>query len=168
LRARLDKGYTLIELTVVMALIGLMLTISVPRFRYSLITDNMKSVARRLIGIIRDVRNEAIRERKAYFLHLDIESNRAWVVATGMGEEEGIMARERAFTFPRDVRIVDVWQSERGKQMSGEVAIRFSKKGYIEHTVIHLGAKDDREFTLVLSPFLGTVKSYDKYVDIFK
>jgi hypothetical protein len=32
--------------------------------------------------------------------------------------------------------------------------------------VIHLGAEDGREFTLVLNPFLGTIKVYDKYVDI--
>jgi len=32
--------------------------------------------------------------------------------------------------------------------------------------VIHLGAEDGREFTLLLNPFLAKIKSYDKYVDI--
>jgi hypothetical protein len=59
-----------------------------------------------------------------------------------------------------------VWQKGRGKQIDGEVAIRFSKKGYVDYTAIHLGAEDGREFTIVLSPFLGTIKSYEKYVDI--
>jgi len=36
----------------------------------------------------------------------------------------------------------------------------------VEYTAIHLGAEDGREFTLILSPFLGTIKSYDTYVDI--
>ncbi len=83
-----------------------------------------------------------------------------------MGQEERTMTRERAFALPGDIRIMDVWQKEWGKQVDGEVAIRFTKKGYVEHTVIHLGAEDGREFTLILSPFLGTIKSYDKYVDI--
>jgi len=161
-----DKGYTLIELTVVMVLIGLMLAISIPRVRFSLVTDNLKSTTRRIIGIVRDIRNEAITGQKAYLFHLDLEANRLWVEFAGMGEEERTVAQERSFTFPNDIKILDVWQRTKGKQIDGEVAIRFSKKGYVDYTVIHLGAEDGREFTIVLSPFLGTIKSYEKYVDI--
>jgi len=160
------KGYTLIELTVVVALIGMMLAVSVPRFRYSLITDNLKSVTRRMIGVVKEIRDDAVREQKAYFLYLDLESNKLWVEYPGMGQEEREAIRERAFTFPEDVRIMDVWGQERGKQADGETAIRFTKKGYVEYTAIHLGAEDGRVFTLILSPFLGKIKSYDTYVDI--
>jgi prepilin-type N-terminal cleavage/methylation domain-containing protein len=160
------KGYTLIELTVVIALIGMMLAISVPRLQYSLITDNLKSVTRRMIGVVKEIRDDAVREQKAYFLHLDLESNKLWVEYQGMGQEEREMTRERAFTLPEDIRIMDVWREEWGKQVDGEAAIRFAKKGYVEYTAIHLGAEDGRTFTLILSPFLGTIKSYDTYVDI--
>jgi prepilin-type N-terminal cleavage/methylation domain-containing protein len=160
------KGYTLIELTVVIALIGMILAISVPRFQYSLITDNLKSVTRRMIGVVKEIRDDAVREQKAYFLHLDLESNKLWVEYPGMGQEEREMAKERAFTLPEDIRIMDVWGEERGKQVDGEAAIRFTKKGYVEYTAIHLGAEDGRVFTLILSPFLGTIKSHDTYVDI--
>lgn len=159
-------GYTLIELTVVVVLIGMMLAISIPRFRYSLLNDNLKSVTRRMIGFVKEIRNDAVREQKAYFLYLNLESNKVWVESSGMGQEERVMTRERAFTLPGDIRIMDVWRKEWGKQVDGEVAIRFTKKGYVEHTAIHLGAEDGREFTLILSPFLGTIKGYDKYVDI--
>jgi prepilin-type N-terminal cleavage/methylation domain-containing protein len=160
------KGYTLIELTVVIALVGMMLAISVPRFRYSLITDNLKSVTRRMVGVVKEIRDDAVREQKAYFLFLDLESNKLWVEYAGMGQEERKMTRERAFTLPEDVWITDVWGEERGKQVDGEAAIRFTRKGYVEYTAIHLGAEDGRVFTLILSPFLGTIKSYDTYVDI--
>jgi prepilin-type N-terminal cleavage/methylation domain-containing protein len=160
------KGYTLIELTVVIALIGMMLAISIPRFRYSLITDNLKSVTRRMIGVVKEIRDDAVREQKAYHLYLDLESNKLWIEYPGMGEEEREARRERAFTFPDDIRIMDVWRQERGKQADGELSIRFTEKGYVEYTAIHLGAEDGRVFTLILSPFLGTIKSYDTYVDI--
>ena len=45
-------------------------------------------------------------------------------------------------------------------------SIPFNKKGYTEYTLLHIGAEDGREFTLSLSPFLGSIKSYDKYVDV--
>jgi len=166
--ANTTKGYTLIELAVVIVLIGMMLAVGIPRFRYSLLTDNLKSVTRRMIGVVKEIRNDAVREHKAYFLYLDLESNRIWVESPGMGQEERAMTRERAFTFPEDIRIMDVWRKEWGKQVDGEVGIRFTKKGYVEHTAIHLGAEDGREFTLILSPFLGTIKGHDTYVDIFE
>jgi prepilin-type N-terminal cleavage/methylation domain-containing protein len=165
-RTNTTKGYTLIELTVVVALIGMMLAISVPRFRYSLITDNLKSVTRQMIGLVKEIRDDAVREQKARFLYLDLESNRLWVEYPGMGQEEREMTRERAFSLPEDIRIMDVWGEGRGKQVDGEAAIRFTKKGYVEYTAIHLGAEDGREFTLILSPFLGKIKSYDTYLDI--
>ena len=160
------KGYTLIELTVVIVLIGMMLAVGIPRFRYSLLTDNLKSVTRRMIGVVKELRNDAVRERKAYFLYLDLASNKVWVESQGMGREERELTRQRAFALPEDIRIMDVWRKDQGKQVDGEVAIRFTKKGYVEHTAIHLGEENGREFTLILSPFLGTIKSHDTYVDI--
>jgi general secretion pathway protein H len=85
-----------------------------------------------------------------------------------MGEEEMAMARERAFKFPHGIRILDVWHRGRGKKVDGVAVIRFTKKGYVEQTVIHLGAEDGREFSLALSPFLGKIKVYNRYVDIYK
>lgn len=160
------RGFTLIELTVVVFLIGIMLAVSIPRFRYSLITDDLKLSTRRIIGLITSLRNEAIREQKTYLLHLDIGSNQLWIDFDGITKEEREMAREKAFQLPVDIRIIDVWTKAKGKRIDGEVNIRFSKKGYAEQTVIHLGSEDGREFTLLLNPFLSKIKSYDKYVDV--
>jgi prepilin-type N-terminal cleavage/methylation domain-containing protein len=160
------QGFTLIELTVVVFLIGVMLAVSIPRFRYSLITDNLKSTTRRIVGLITGLRNEAIREQKTYLLHFDIGLNQLWIDFDDITKEEREMAQKKAFQLPVDVRIIDVWTKGKGKRVDGEVSIRFSKKGYAEQTVIHLGAEDGREFTLLLNPFLAKIKSYDKYVDI--
>lgn len=160
------KGYTLIELAVVVILIGLFLGLGIPRFQYAIVTDDLKAATRRIVGVVKGLRNEAIREQKIYIFYLDLEANRLWVELAGMEEEERALAQERAFQFPQSVRILDVWCRGKGKKENGEVAIQFSKKGYVEQTVIHLGAEDGREVSLVLSPFLGTIKIYDKYVDI--
>jgi prepilin-type N-terminal cleavage/methylation domain-containing protein len=160
------KGFTLIELTVVVFLIGVMLAVSIPRFRYSLITDNLKSTTRRIVGLITGLRNEAIREQKTYLLHFDIVSNQLWVDFDDITKEEREMAQEKAFQLPLDVRIIDVWTKGKGKRINGEVNIRFSKKGYVEQTVIHLGAEDGREFSLLLNPFLTKIESYDRYIDV--
>ena len=162
-----QQGFTLIELTVVVFLIGVMLAVSIPRFRYSFITDSLKSTTRRIVGLVKDLRNEAIREQKIYLLHFDIEANQLWIDSDGITDEEREMAQEKAFQLPEDVRIIDIWIKGRGKRFNGDISLRFSKKGYTEQALIHLGAEDGREFTLLLNPFLAKIKTFDTYVDIY-
>ena len=159
------QGYTLIELTVVILLIGLTVLLTVPRFRYSLLTDDLKGTVRRMVGTIRSVKNEAVRERQAFILHFDLETNSFWVEPTKATEEELAVARDNAVQLPEGVRVMDVWSRGKGETAVGQTTIRITEKGYLEPSVIHLGAKDGREFTLILSPFLGKVEVLDKYVD---
>ena len=160
------RGYTLLELTVVIVLVSLMLGVSIPRVRSSLLTDNLKSTSRRITGILKGMRDEAVREQETRIVHFDIGWNRVWVTSADMGEKERMLARDKAFTLPSDVRIMDVWRRGKGKTIDGVATIQFSTKGYVEQSAIHLAAEDDRKFTLVLSPFLGKIKSYNEYVEI--
>ena len=82
-----------------------------------------------------------------------------------MTAEGRTIAQEKAVKLPKGVRILDIWRQGKGKEAAGEITIHFTKKGYVEQSVIHLGAEDGRQFTLILSPFLGKVKVLDKYVE---
>ena len=163
--ANSTKGYTFIELTVVIVLVGLMMTLAVPQIRYVILTDNLKSSTRKIIGIIKNLRSDAIREHKAYVLHFDLESNRFWIDSADMAEEEKARTREEAFSLPGDIRILDVWYRGKGKKADGETSIRFNEKGYTRQSVIHLGSEDGREITIVLRTFMGRVRILENYVE---
>ena len=160
-----EKGYTLIELMVVIVLLGLIFTIATPKIRDTLFRDELKGATRQMVGLISRLRDEAIREHKDYLLHFDLESNRFWFDSPSMTEEERARIAADASPLPGQVHIMDVWISGEGKIMLGEVRIRINKKGYIQQSAIHLGTTDNREFTLLLSPFLRRVEVYDKYID---
>ena len=49
--------------------------------------------------------------------------------------------------------------------MIGEAVIRFSKKGYVQESIIHLASEDQRVFSLVLNPFLGKIEVVADYVE---
>jgi prepilin-type N-terminal cleavage/methylation domain-containing protein len=161
-----ERGFTLIELVVVLGMLGIMLVITVPRFRQALVTNELKSATRKIIGLVDGLRDKAIRENKDYLLHIDFEENRFWVAEADVTEEERILAKDKGFVLPPDVKVIDVWLMSRGKQAAGEIAIRFNRKGYVEKSVIHLGEGEGDRMSLVLAPFLGDVKTYDTYVDM--
>ncbi|NOQ65798.1 MAG: prepilin-type N-terminal cleavage/methylation domain-containing protein [Desulfobacterales bacterium] len=158
------KGYTLIELIVVIVLLGLMFGITVPRFRQNLLSDSLDATSLRLIGFAQDLREKAISGQVSYMLHLDIREKRIWAFASTATEEEQEAARERAYELLADVKIQDVWSWSSGKVFD-EAIIRFSRKGYIEQSMIHLQSEDGREVSLELTPFLGSIKIHEGYVD---
>jgi len=161
-----NRGFTLLELVIVMGLLGLMLVVTVPRFRQALATNELKASIRKIVGLVGEVRDRAIRNHKDYRLHIDIGANRFWVVGDGASAEDVTLARENGFQLPAEVRVLDVWLRSQGKLTAGEVVIRFSRKGYVEKSILHLGAEDGDRMSLLLTPFLGEIKTFDGYHEV--
>ncbi|MBW1852327.1 MAG: prepilin-type N-terminal cleavage/methylation domain-containing protein [Deltaproteobacteria bacterium] len=78
------KGYTLIELIVVIVLLGMIFTLTAPKFRDAILTDNLKSTTRKLVGKIKALRNKTIQNHEAQILRFDLESNMYWVESADM------------------------------------------------------------------------------------
>jgi prepilin-type N-terminal cleavage/methylation domain-containing protein len=159
-----NRGYTLIELSVVVLLIGVMLLIAVPRVWDTLLNDDLKAVTRRLINSAHELRYESVREQTDYILHIDLTHQAFWSYPADTTAEKHAEFRKGAFSLPEGIRIVDVRQADEVRRTEGEAHIRFFRQGYAVPTVVHL-AKDDRAFTLIFNPFLQTVTVYEKYVD---
>jgi len=158
------KGYTLIELIVVIVLLGLMLGITVPKFRQAILSDSLDATSLRIIGLVEDLRERAISNQVSYILHFDMREKKLWSFAGTASEEEQEAAKERAYELPPDVEIVDIWSWSGGK-LYDEATIHFSRKGYVEQSMLHLQSQDGRQLSLELTPFLGSIKIHDGYVD---
>lgn len=159
-----QTGYTLVELTVVIVLIGVMITLAAPRIRSTLLDDGLESVVRHLVNISRELRNESVREQMDYVLHIDLNSGMIWTYAADMTPEKRAERQKGAFRLPANVKIADISRSGQEKQKDGEAEITFYRKGYVQPAVVHL-AREDRFYTIVFQPFSNTVKTYDRYLD---
>ena len=160
-----DRGFTLIELIVVLVVIGIMLSITIPKFRQALLSDSLDTTSMRLIGLVQDLKERAISGHVSYTLYFDIPHKSIWFAATDASEEELAAARESAYELPDDIKIQDIW-SWRSGTFFNEAAILISRKGYVEQSMIHLKSDDGREISLELTPFLGSIKIHEGYVEI--
>ncbi|GAB4334379.1 MAG: hypothetical protein Kow0089_03580 [Desulfobulbaceae bacterium] len=161
------RGFTMVELLVVMLLISLVTAFSIPRIRTGLFSDELKTASRKLVGFLTGVSQDAVRSHRAYELTFDLDKGLVTAMPVGsvvFADDKDQKDPRRKLSLPDGVRIVDVDTAHGGKDEEGGAALYFSDKGYVDKTAIHLRAEDGREMTLVLSPFMGVVRVLDSYV----
>ncbi|HER63645.1 MAG TPA: type II secretion system protein [Desulfobacteraceae bacterium] len=160
------KGFTLIELLVVMLLISLVTAFTLPAMRTSLFSDQLKATARRLVGLVVEVSQDAVGKQTEYVLHFDLANNLVRAVPGTIAETEREETGGKTLEIPESVRVVDISSAHGGKSSQGSATLFFSKKGYVDKTAIHLRSDDGRDMTIVLSPFLGVTRIFDSYIEL--
>ncbi len=162
-----ESAFTLFELLVVCALISVMLAVAVPTLKNSLLTDPLKTSSRQVIGLIKAVREKAVRDQQAYLITFDRTENRIWFLKeSAVGLEDAEENITDVLHLPEPIRILDIWTRSDGKQETDRPTLWVSKQGYIDETLIHLGNDEDEVLSMLFSPFLGNVRITDKYVDL--
>jgi len=156
-------GYTLIELVVVMALISIMFFFAMPRFQDNMLTDQVRKTSRWVITQTRHIKQRAVREKKDYVLHVDMDAEKLWVSTLDMEEEALQKAEEDAFQLSEDVEIMDVEFPIKGKLASGQADIYFYAKGYSDKALIHMQEDHDRQVSFLIEPFLPQTKYIEGY-----
>jgi prepilin-type N-terminal cleavage/methylation domain-containing protein len=159
------RGFTLLELLLVIALAAIILVLAVPSTRDVLTGDNLKKASRQIIGLERKLRVEAVRDQMDYILCLDMSNSAYWVVASDMTQEKQDEIKKRALHLPSDVVITDIVDANNGKKSSGEAKIIFKKNNVCSPAVIHL-AYEEKSMTIVINPFLGVTDIHNQYVDV--
>jgi prepilin-type N-terminal cleavage/methylation domain-containing protein len=161
-----DRGFTLIELTVVIVILGVMLALIIPRLG-ELGEANLKKSCRHLTGMIRFLHDESQATKDEYRLRFDVHEGRYWVeVLNKMSEKAGEykrfsseMATEATLagqTTFRDVTVVS---------HPDDPFIRFTPDGWVEPALIHLRDGEGRDFTLMIKPLTGDTELREGYVE---
>ncbi len=158
-------GFTLIELVVVTALITLMLFVAVPRFQVFLSGDDARRVARWLMMEIPLLKNRAVQEQKDFLLNFDFDQQLAWVTHDGMTEEEQQTAIAGGYRPPETVRWSDLEFAGGPKISTAQAALRFYHSGYSDRVLIHLQDDRERQFSVLVEPFLPDAQFYDHFID---
>lgn len=153
------KGFTLIELTIVIVVLGVMLSLVIPRLG-ELGEADLKRSSRHLTGMVRSLRDEAQARKAVYRLRFDIQGGRYWAEVMTLTSEQTVefkklhseMAGEGGLsgrTSFRDVRV---------GSHPDDPYIQFTPDGWVEKAFIHLRDGDDRPFTLIVNSLMGTTE----------
>ena len=161
---RQNRGFTLIELIIVVFLISIMLFLYIPKFQEAVMFDSTKRVSRWIIGKVKALKEGSITNYKSYFLHVDLDNNRMWVTNELMSEEE-MQNAEQGFELPDDIHLVDVEYPGKDKILSGRADIYFYKKGYSDKALIHIEDSGNKQLSFLIEPFLYDVELYEEYVE---
>mgnify|MGYP006285992313 CR=1 FL=1 len=157
------RGFTLIELMVVILLISLLLGFAIPRMGSGLPLDTTDRVARWLMANVPALKNKAREKQQIYELVVDIDNNRLWVRAAA-DHSEGPSSRLRdSLRLPPGMDLLDVVRPGRSPQSAGLAVIRFYPRGHSDKAVIHFRGRGRHLAAFLIEPFLPGVEQYAQY-----
>jgi prepilin-type N-terminal cleavage/methylation domain-containing protein len=162
---RPGRGFTLIELMVVMLLISIVLAITLPKFGGGAFQDPVKKLSRWMINTVKTLRSAAIQQQKTQGLVIDLSNRRMWLVNDAMDEAMQAAASNKALTLPDAIRYMDVQFPQQERMTTGTTEVRFYPAGYSDQVLIHLETEDDEKVTYLVEPLLPKVKIFDEWIE---
>ena len=167
---KFHQGFTLIELSVTLFLIGVLFFISMPKLGNFLFQTDLKEVTRSLKSTVHLLRSKSISSHRMTTLYLDLDRNLYWGAFTNPDEEKEGLARKPFLVAPKKLpqgtRFLDAANINTPKTALGLLTSTFNAKGAVEETVIHLVDQSKNVLTIIVNAYTGRFLIFDEYVDV--
>lgn len=167
-----QKGFTLIELTVVLFLMGLFLFAALPNVQSFLFHSDLSTVARSLKATVRLLRSKSIVTGRNTVLCVDLDRDRYWGEFDDPEADRAMRSSKPSSpvvpfqALPEGIRFMDATTIRLPKRETGRVCSLLNSKGVIEETVIHLADQGNRVLTIIINAYTGRFSLYEEYVDV--
>jgi len=159
-----EHGFTLLEIVVVLALIGLTLFFTVPRFGHLASRDPALRASRWILATVAHLKRAALTDQRTYALQIDVPANRLWVASESDADPSAPSAKG-GIELTGQATLLDVEYPAGQAPPSGQTArIRFFPQGYSDRAIIHLAPDGHRRFSFWVEPFLSSARLFETYV----
>lgn len=152
------RGFTLIEMVIVTALISIMLVVAIPRLDRGLFANNTNETARWLIANVRRLKEKAVSDKKTYLLNISTDTQRMWITAADMTDTAVDAAGGTGYRLPAGLSIEQVSFSRNEPFYSDIIPIGFYPQGYSDKAAIRMRTDDGDRLTFFIEPFLPGVR----------
>ena len=179
-----DRGYTLIEMSVVLVIMGILMLVTIGRVDNLLPRYRVRSCVREIASEIRLARASAMTTGMPHYIQYDVPNRTYWIlspekVTQATDDVEVADTAENAFKeaeykwvktmerkLPDNVKFEKVmWSAEQvAEQMP--VTVECTPYGSVRrHTIWITGEEDNSKFTVTASPVTGFVELKEGHVE---
>jgi general secretion pathway protein H len=150
-----SRGFSLLELIIVLIIISLLTLLVVPRFIGTMSHMEVRSVAKKISAILRFSRNNAINKNKIYQVNYDAESNLVSVQSADEGDDK--LSVQNSYPLPKDIRMEKV---EVGKTLfeSALPSFEFYPNGGANGGTAVVRGGEGRAYSIQVDFLTGVVK----------
>lgn len=159
------RGFTLIEITIVLALVGVLLLFAIPRFQDTFLVDPTLKPTRWLMVVVPELRSSAIRNQRTVSLHVDLSENRLWSTHSAEQKEARELAEKNAYHLSEGVRLTGVVFANGKKQTVDIATIQFHSQGWADRAIILMESDNQDRFSFEIKPFLTVLERVEGYQD---
>ena len=168
------RGFTLLELTVVLFILTLVTVLVAPTFSHSFGQAQIKASARDIAALCRFARTQAIANQDVLEVVLDRQTNRYWLrgpdwivrrlsgidqVSTVEDPEQQVQIRQaRVRSLPPGVSLKSVLLTTGPLQSDERGAIAFFPQGSSTGGSIDLSDEKGRTYRIVVDPSIGLIR----------
>jgi prepilin-type N-terminal cleavage/methylation domain-containing protein len=169
-RGSRSRGFTLVELVIVILLVGIMTGIAVTRLDYLVPKYRLRAGAREVAAVLKQGRARAVASGKDVWFEVDLSRGAyGLLVPFPVLDDQGKVVEGRPLeygpvfqrTLPDGVQITDVIFSEKERVASGRARVRLSPLGSSQHLVVNLRNTDGKDISFRLNGFTGAVSFHD-------
>jgi general secretion pathway protein H len=151
------RGFSLIELTIVLLIIGLSVSLVIPSLSHVLKGVELTGVAKRVSAILRYGRSKAINSGQVYQILFDSDLGQVEVQLMGSteGKEEG-KSQQKVYRLPNGVRIKEV-KVDSFQYPSELPGIEFYPNGGSNGGSVLISNQEDKGYKIYVDCLTGSV-----------
>lgn len=153
---RYDRGFTLLELLIVLALIGLITAVAAPNFSGTLQSVQTRSAVKKVSAILRYARNQAVASQEIHRVVFDLDGRKViFESAADSGAEATSVKKIREdYTLPDRVTFQEA-RNRQGEIETGEFIMEFYPAGNCSGGEVVLSGKPGQLYAIEVDFITG-------------
>lgn len=157
----------MVELIVVMVLISLTVSFSIPEIRSTLFANELTAAVRRFVGLVAETAQESRLKRTSLILRFDRERH-LFTAMPAAGNVDNKEKKYREIHLDESVQVAEIESahSRTDAEDSDGMTILFDSRGYTDKTAVRFRHTNGDEMSVILSPFLGMTRIIEGSVSL--